>query len=868
MPRTKRMRACGLAALVVLGTLVAMVPASATATAPSTQSTDASGAQLPDSVALAGSLAADARADSVSNNTALLSLATSDDSDVTVAGGVALPENYSVRTGPQTLNGTLLKMDDDGVAWQQTFATENATTQVTDVALGPDGDVYALVSSRNVQSQSYPPETTVEVVHATADGDVVWRHELNASARTSIGTAGDQLRATDQGVAVAYGLPGGDGVRLAELAGGDPIWNRTYGVAATPTSLQTTHDGFLVTGNAQFSTPWVLRTGQSGQVEFNRTIDGATNQRVVGAVPTEDGGVLLAGTQTHFGGADSANTWVSRLDGDGLTRWSRVYGVGNETRARAVYEQRGRVLVVEQGGFLSGESSTVRLRGVDDDGTQLFSEVSEFDGALTASNLADDEVTLAGVTGITSQNLSATMSTVSVPDRGAVDRSGLQPDTDVSSNETAYRGQNLRFTDLGANGDTYELVRVPDERDEFDPHVVRRIDFDDGEAVIESATLPAGEYVLRDDEGESLVVDDGRVADTGSQSEAAFGLRSQDFFRLSTNRTFVDAGAGADRIELSMRSDRSDYVVHVRASDVGGESASADELRDAFGHVDGFTGIEDVDGSPVAVVEVNEEPRMTVSAAAFDAGLYEVTVASPDTREAGGSATGRIVVAHDSDRQVDLSLNESSLTVTKDGTVRTDLTVSGVENGISALSVSANRSGTPAVWPDIDLDVNASRASGSAGGGQGSVESSATAFQASTGNGTVTIGSLGIETNNFRDDELSTGSTNVTLRIDWIVDDDGVPYAVPDPITVPVEVVDSTNATDGGSDGGEGTDEGGVGGGEDSDGADESDETNESESAGSGSGDDSGREGESESGSETGSESTDSTSESTAATDE
>ena len=832
MPRTKRMRACGLAALVVLGTLFAVVPASVTATAPSTQSIDASAASAPDPAGPASSLAADAQANSVSDSTALFSLATSEDGDVTVAGGLALPENYSVPDGPRSLNGTLLRMDDDGVAWQQTFTAENATTQVTDVALGPDGDVYALVASRDVQSRSYPPETTVEVVHATPDGDVTWRYELNASARTSIGTAGDQLRATGQGVVVAYGLPGDNGVRLAELTGDGDIWNETYEVAATPVSLQTTNDGYLVTGNAEFSTPWVLRTGQTGQIEFNRTIKGATNQRVVGAVPTDDGGVLLAGTQSNFGGAASANTWVSRLDDDGMTRWSRVYGVGNETRARGVYEHRGNLLVVEQGGILSSGTSTVRLRGVDDDGTQLFNDVSDFDGTLTATNLADDEVTLAGVTGITNQNFSATMSTVSVPDRGAVDRSGLQPDTDVSSNETAYRGQNLRLADLGARGDTYELVRLPEERDEFDPHVVRRIDFDDGEAVLESATLPAGEYVLRNDDGDTLVLDDGRVVETGSQSAAAFRLVSQDFFRLDTNRTFVDAGTGADRVELSMRSDRSDYVVHVRATDVSGDSASADELRDAFGHVDGFAGVKNIDGSPVAVVEVNEQPRMNVSAAAFDAGLYEVTVASPDTREAGGSATGRIVVARDSDRQVDLSLNESSLTVTPNGTVRTDLTVSGVENGISALSVSANRSGTPAVWPDIDLDVNASRASGSAGGGQGSVESSAMAFQASTGNGTVTIGSLGIETNNFRDEAIATGTTTVTLRIDWIVDEDGIPYAVSDPITVPVEVVDSTNATDGGSDGGESTDEGGVRTDEDSDDSAESDEeTGESTAA-------------------------------------
>ncbi|WP_436923579.1 hypothetical protein [Halosimplex amylolyticum] len=788
MPRTETATACWLAALVVVGTLVAVVPAGATAATPSTPS----------------AASADAQSNSSDGTTVPMAFEETDDG-ATIVGGVELPKNYSVRSVPRTLNGSIVRYEDDRVDWKRTFSTTNATTQVSDVAVDDDGDVYAFVTTRDTQTETYPPETTVEVVRLTSDGDVTWRYELNASAQSTYGTTGDTLRATDQGVAVAVGLPGDDGVRLAELTSGEAIWSKTYGVDASPTSLRVTEDGFLIAGNAGYSNPWVLRTGQSGQVRFNRTVSGNVDQRVVDAVPTDDGGALLAGTQTDFGGAYSTNTWVSRVDDGGVTRWSRLYGVGNESRVQQVFAHRDGVVLLEQGRNRFRGETAIRLRGVDDDGSQLFDRTAQFNGTITAAHRVDGELRLAGVTGLLSDRIATTESTVSIPNIGHVDHSGLSADVDVSSNETFYRGQNVRFADRGANGATYELVRLPGRTDFFDPHVVRRVSFDDGEAVLESATLPDGEYVLRNDDGESLVLDDGRVVGTGTDAEAAFSLASQNFFRLETNRTFVDAAAGENRVSLSLDSERTDYVVHVAVEDANGESVSADELRDAFGAVGAFTGVERDGGRPVARLEVSGDVRMNVSAAAFDAGLYEVGVSAVDTREAGASATGRLVVAQESNRTVGLSLNETSLTVPVDGTAKTNLTLSGVDNGISALSISANRTGSPAVWPDLDLNINASRLSASAGGSSHSAEASATAFDGATGNGTVAIGTLGVETDTFSNDPIEPGNNTITLRVDWVVDEDGVPYALPDPITVPVEVVESTNETNGE------TDEGGVG---------------------------------------------------------
>ncbi|QLH84788.1 hypothetical protein [Halosimplex pelagicum] len=799
MPREQTATACWLAALVVVGTLVAVVPAGALAAGPSASSAAA------DASAGSDALAADAQSNSPYGDIVPTAIEKTD--DATVAGGVALPENYSVRATPETVNGSIVRVEGDRTVWQRTFSTENATTQIAEIEVDDSGDVYALVSTRPSQVESYPPETTVEVVHLTADGDLTWRHEINASGYSSAGAAGETLRATDQGVAVTHALPGGDGVRLAELTGGDAIWTETYDVRASPTTLRTTDDGFLVAGTTGHSNPWVLKTSASGAVELNRTVRGSVDQQVVGAVTTDDGGVLLAGTQSTFGGSYSTNAWVSRLDDEGVTRWSRVYGVDGRASVQRVAARDGGVLLLERGQYSLDGATTIRLRGVDADGAQRFVESAEFTGSMTATHLGADTVTLAGIGGALAGNYTVNTASVDVPRRDDGEYA-FEADGGPTSNETVYRGQNLRFGDASAVGDTHELVRLPGEHDEFEPHVVRRLAFDDGETVLESATLPAGEYVLRNADGEPVVLDDGEVVDTGDREAAAFDLRSQDFFHLDTNRTFVDATAGEDGVSMSLYSERSNYVLHASVTDSDGESVSADELRNAFGTVDGFDGVETVDGRQVARIEVGtvDDLRLNVSAAALDAGLYEVTVAGADTRDAGAVTSARVVVAQDAGREIGLSLNRSSLTVPVDGTAAANVTLTGVDDGITALSLSANRTGEPAVRPRLNLRVNASRISMGAGIGGGEATTEATAFDARTGNGSVEVGHLTVGTERFGEETVATGNNTVAFRVDWVVGQDGTPYTVPDPITVPVEVVESTNATDGSGE----SDEGGV----------------------------------------------------------
>ena len=509
-----------LVALVVLGTLVATVPAGASGATPAQQADPA--AQTDDRTANA--------TDRPFGGTAVQTLADAGDGAL-VAGGVELPANATVRAMAREVNGTLLKVDDGAVVWERTFPVENASTRVTTATVGPDGTVYFLLSTQPTDGETAFPPSEVELVAADGSGEIAWRHSLNTSERASLVGGGNTLAATDRGVAVAYALPNESGVRLETFDDGAQVHGETYEIDAVPRTVEPAGDGLLVAGVAGFDTPWVLRTDGDGDTAFNRTLPGRSRKSVVGAVPTDDGGALLAGTQRVFGGDVSQNAWVSRLDSDGVQRFSRVYGVGADGRVRHVFDHDDGLLLLE-GQSLTTEDATARLRAVTGNGTELFAEETESLPRATAAVRAGDTVRVAGLEGLLTRNLSATDATVPVP---AVERStadaGLDADIGPTSNESVYRGQNLLFEGSETVDGTAELLRVPGEYDEFDPQVVRRVGLGDGPAVVESATLAAGEYVLTVD-GDPVDLADGEVVGTANRSAAAFTVESQRFYRV------------------------------------------------------------------------------------------------------------------------------------------------------------------------------------------------------------------------------------------------------------------------------------------------------------------------------------------------
>lgn len=780
---------CCLVALVVASTVAMAVPAAAsTAAQPSTMS-------APETAD------ATTQMDSRFNGTAFLAVDAASDGDL-VAGGVEVAPNGSSRAVLTETTATLVRVGENGTAeWSTSIASENAT-RIVDVLATDDG-IYFLLTESGPDARS-PGSVDLRLGKASSGGDIRWQQSLNASVSFGLGT-GSSLVDTDEGVALAQRVPDA-GVRLAEYSGQTVAWERTYDVDARVSSVRATGEGFLLAGTVGFDEPWVLRTDGSGQPTFNETYPSIESSGVLGAVPTEDGGVLVAGR--HRPGFDTGSAvWTARLDGDGQVRWTRVHGAGSDVQFNRVFDTETGFLLAGQNFVSAGEGSSLRLLGVGADGAELFDETVESTPRVTAMTRSGDRLRVAGLEGLdpAAGNLSSVLAEVAVPAAGTPGNATLAADADLASNGTFYRGQDIRVSG-GELASTYTLVRLPGEYDEFEPRVVRRVTLDaDDTAVVESATLSEGKYVLRMPYGRPVAADDGQVQGPAERSEAAFRLESQRFFRIETNQTFVDTAAGQHGVSFTFDSERSNYDVRVSADRFRGDAVGADALRAVFSGVDGFERIETVDGQPAARIEVGDDRRVMVNATvgAFDPGLYDVTVSGVDTREGGAVADGRVVVGTTEQRPVGLELANRSLTAAAGEEVGTNVTLTGLTEGVGALALSATRTGDPDVRLRLRAEVDASRRSG---GGSISPRESTTetmAFDANTSTGSVEVARFKIRAESLGRELVTNGTNTATLRVDWVVDEDGVPYTLPEPVTVTYEVTDAGNATGSGAGPGE-----------------------------------------------------------------
>ena len=80
---------------------------------------------------------------------------------------------------------------------------------------------------------------------------------------------------------------------------------------------------------------WVLKLDGSGNVVWQKTYGGAGNEVAWSIAPIAGGGYVLAGYTSSFGAA-GGDAWVLRLDASGNVVWQRTYGGASEDRAHSV----------------------------------------------------------------------------------------------------------------------------------------------------------------------------------------------------------------------------------------------------------------------------------------------------------------------------------------------------------------------------------------------------------------------------------------------------------------------------------------------------------------------------------------------------
>ena len=116
---------------------------------------------------------------------------------------------------------------------------------------------------------------------------------------------------------------------------GDTLWTRTFGGDSSDAghSVYLTSDGgYLIAGQTYLFGPGeldaiVIKTDSIGQEQWSSTFGGLAGEIDDGydAIETSDGGYMLVARKGTFG-PDPEDIWLIKLDSNGDSLWSRIYG--------------------------------------------------------------------------------------------------------------------------------------------------------------------------------------------------------------------------------------------------------------------------------------------------------------------------------------------------------------------------------------------------------------------------------------------------------------------------------------------------------------------------------------------------------------
>lgn len=128
---------------------------------------------------------------------------------------------------------------------------------------------------------------------------------------------------------------------LAKIDGnGGKVWSKTYGnnTDEYATGVVPTADGgFLLVGHSFDNIGYyaiAVKANANGDLQWEKRISTSGLAKPFGIVSSGDGGFLVVGTERQSNG--NVNGWVTKLNNDGSTAWSKNYGGSAEDQFNAI----------------------------------------------------------------------------------------------------------------------------------------------------------------------------------------------------------------------------------------------------------------------------------------------------------------------------------------------------------------------------------------------------------------------------------------------------------------------------------------------------------------------------------------------------
>jgi hypothetical protein len=251
----------------------------------------------------------------------------------TSEGGYALAGYAGTGGEDMIFDFWLVKTDSLGnMEWNQTYGGADTDFAYSVIQTSDEG--YAIAGSTHSYGQGY---NDVYLVKTDSDGNMQW-NQTYGGAQYDGGKC--VIPAGDGGYVIAgqtqsYGAGNYDVWLIKTDSAGNMQWNQTYGGTSADivySVVRTSDDGYAIAGKTKSfgagnNDFWLIKTDESGNMDWNQTYGGTGSEEAWSLIQTDDDGFALTGWTYAFG----SSVWLVRTDSAGNMLWNQTYSKGDAT---------------------------------------------------------------------------------------------------------------------------------------------------------------------------------------------------------------------------------------------------------------------------------------------------------------------------------------------------------------------------------------------------------------------------------------------------------------------------------------------------------------------------------------------------------
>jgi hypothetical protein len=222
--------------------------------------------------------------------------------------------------------------------WGEPFDDDCTAEAITQAA---DGGV---VISGTISRMGMEPGMYAFLTKLNSSGAFVWSKGWHGSSSNN----SYDMTGTNDGGYVMAGYTtagtGSDAFLVKFDSSGNIAWNRTWGIAGSNSAAysvtQVSDDGYVITGyndESSNNTAFLAKFDSLGNFVWDKAWGGSSSDVFNSIVGTDDGGVVAVGYTSSYG-SGSDDVLIAKFDSSGNIVWNKTWGGISNERAESVVE--------------------------------------------------------------------------------------------------------------------------------------------------------------------------------------------------------------------------------------------------------------------------------------------------------------------------------------------------------------------------------------------------------------------------------------------------------------------------------------------------------------------------------------------------